>query len=189
MFDENADIKNEKQQLLADFNSRTHYDQGKFYAPVANHLIKLAKLQNGQQILDIATGTGLVALAAAKIVGVEGKVIGVDISSGMLSHAKQKLASEDLTNVEFLQADADYLSFRDSSFDVILCSLAICYLTQISTSLKEWHRFLKSGGILAFNAWSETAFPPSVLFRKSAQKYGVKVPNPNEQFGTVKRCY
>jgi hypothetical protein len=42
---------------------------------------------------------------------------------------------------------------------------------------------------LAFNAWAETAFPPSVLFREVAQRYGVKVPNPNEPLGTVERCH
>lgn len=183
-----ADIKNYKQQLLTDFNSRTNYDQGRFYAPVGDRLIKIAKLQSGQTILDIATGTGIVALHAAKIVGDAGKVIGVDISSGMLSYAKQKLATEGLKNVNFQEADAENLTFTDNSFDVILCSLAICYLTDIPTALQQWHRFLKYSGMLAFNAWAETAFPPSVLFREVAQRYGVKVPNPNELLGTVERC-
>ncbi|BAZ24934.1 type 11 methyltransferase [Kalymmatonema gypsitolerans NIES-4073] len=184
-----VDIKKYKQQLLSDFNSRTHYDQGRFYAPVGDRLIEFAKLQTGQTILDIATGTGIVALNAAKIVGGAGKVIGVDISSGMLSCAKQKLATEGLKNVNFQEADAEKLTFTDNSFDVILCSLAICYLTDIPKALCQWHRFLKSSGILAFNAWAKTAFPPSVLFREVAQRYGVKVPNPNEPLGTVERCH
>ncbi|ARV62334.1 methyltransferase type 11 [Nostocales cyanobacterium HT-58-2] len=182
-------MKNYKQQLLKDFNSRTNYDQGRFYLPVANRLIEVAKLQSGQKILDIATGTGIVALAAAKRVGVEGNVIGVDISTGMLSHAKQKLAVEGLRNVEFLEADAENLTFTDNSFDIIFCSLAICYLTHIPTALHKWYCFLKQGGTVAFNAWAETAFPPSVLFREVAQRYDVKVPNPNEPLGTVKRCH
>jgi ubiquinone/menaquinone biosynthesis C-methylase UbiE len=184
-----VDIKKYKQQLLSDFNSRTHYDQGRFYAPVGDRLIEFAQLQSGQTILDIATGTGIVALSAAKIVGDEGKVIGVDISAGMLSYAKEKLAAEGLKNIDFLEADAENLTFTDNSFDVILCSLAICYLTDIPKALCQWHRFLNSSGILAFNAWAETAFPPSVLFREVAQRYGVKVPNPNEPLGTVERCH
>ncbi|MEI2582917.1 class I SAM-dependent methyltransferase [Scytonema sp. PRP1] len=184
-----VDIKKYKQQLLTDFNSRTHYDQGRFYTPIGDRLIEFAKLQSGQTILDIATGTGIVALNAAKIVGDAGKVIGVDISSGMLSYAKQKLATEGLKNVNFQEADAEKLTFTANSFDVILCSLAICYLTDIPTALRQWHRFLKASGILAFNAWAETAFPPSVLFREVAQRYGVKVSNPNEPLGTVERCH
>jgi ubiquinone/menaquinone biosynthesis C-methylase UbiE len=182
-------MNNYKQQLLADFNSRTNYDAGRFYYSVAKKLISHAKLQKGQKVLDVATGTGIVALNAAEIVGVSGKVIGVDISSGMLSYAKDKLAISGLQNVDFIEADAEKLNFSDDSFDVILCSLAICYLTDIPSALHNWYRLLKPGGILAFNAWAETAFPPSVLFRKVAKKYGVTVPNPNEPLGKIKKCY
>lgn len=184
-----VDTKNYKQQLVNDFNSRTHYDQGRFYSAVGDRLIEFAQLQTGQTILDIATGTGIVALNAAKRVGVEGKVIGVDISPGMLSYAKQKLAAEGLNNIDFLEADAEKLTFTDNSFDVILCSLAICYLTDIPKALCQWHRFLKPGGVLAFNAWAETAFPPSALFRQVAERYGIKVPSPNEPLGTLEKCH
>ncbi|MBD2774149.1 class I SAM-dependent methyltransferase [Iningainema sp. BLCCT55] len=180
---------NYKQQLLADFNSRTNYDSGRFYAPVANRLIEFANMQTGQQVLDVATGTGIVALSAAQIVGASGKVIGVDISAGMLSYAKQKLAATGLENVEFIEADAEHLKFSDNSFDRILCSLAICYLTDIPAALQQWYRFLKPGAMVAFNAWAETAFPPSVLFRQVAQRYGIEIPNPNEPLGTLERCY
>ncbi|MFH7023940.1 MAG: class I SAM-dependent methyltransferase [Heteroscytonema crispum UTEX LB 1556] len=186
---EGADINKYQQQLLADFNSRTNYDAGRFYSPVAKKLISYAKLQNGQKVLDVATGTGIVALDAAEIVGNSGQVIGVDISSGMLSYAQEKLAASGLQNVDFIEADAEKLNFSENSFDVILCSLAICYLTDIPGALQKWYRFLKPGGILAFNAWTETAFPPSVLFRKVAQRYGVTVPNPNEPLGTIEKCH
>jgi ubiquinone/menaquinone biosynthesis C-methylase UbiE len=178
-----------KHQLLADFNSRTHYDQGRFYAPVGHRLIQLANLQRGQKVLDMATGTGIVAFAAAKIIGAEGKAIGVDISTGMLNQAKHKLELSGLQNLEFVEADAEDLNYPDNSFDVVLCSLAICYLTDISKAFSKWYRWLKLGGILVFNAWAETAFTPSVLFREVAQRYGIQVPNPNEILGTVERCH
>ncbi|HLO85504.1 MAG TPA: methyltransferase domain-containing protein [Nostocaceae cyanobacterium] len=181
-------ISQYKEKLLADFNSRPNYDQGKLYTPVANKLVSLANLQSGQKILDVATGTGLVALSAAKIVGKTGKVIGVDISTGMLLQAKEKQMHLNLQNVEFIEADAETIDFSENSFDVIFCSLAACYLTNISQVLKNWYRWLKPGGIIAFNSWQETAFQPSVLFREVAAKYGVEIPNPNEQLGTEARC-
>ncbi|NJO28167.1 MAG: class I SAM-dependent methyltransferase [Richelia sp. SL_2_1] len=177
-----------KQQLLNDFNSRINYDKGRFYIPIANKLVEFADLQKGQKILDVATGTGIVALNAAEKVGSEGKVIGIDISTGMLNNAKQKLAETDLQNVEFIEADAENLNFAENSFDAILCSLAICYLTDIPTALRKWYKFLKTDGFVAFNVWSKNAFPPSVLFREVANRYGVKVPNPNEPMGRIERC-
>lgn len=186
---EAADNKNYKQQLLADFNSRTNYDQGRFYAPVAEKLLAFAKLQTGQKILDVATGTGIVALAAAKIVGDCGKIIGVDISPGMLIQAKQKLVNLDLKNVELIEADVEDVNFSDNTFDKVLCSLAICYLTDISATLRQWYRFIKPGGLVVFNAWAETAFPPSVLYRKVVARYGITVPNPNEPMGTIEKLH
>ena len=177
-----------KQQLLADFNSRTNYDNGRFYKAIANRLVEFANLQNGQKILDIATGTGIVALNAAQKVGSQGKVIGVDISAGMLNNAKQKLAETSLQNVEFIEADAETLDFSDNSFDAVLCSLAVCYLTNIPAALRKWHRLIRKNGFIAFNVWQENAFPPSVLFRKIARKYNVNVPNPNAAMGTIEKC-
>ncbi|MEB3177767.1 MAG: methyltransferase domain-containing protein [Nostocaceae cyanobacterium] len=185
---ENSDINQYKQQLLADFNFRTNYDQGKFYSPVAQCLISCANLQTRQKILDVATGTGLVAFAAAQIVGDSGKVIAVDISPGMLSQAREKLAASGLQNLAFLEADAEHIHLVESSFDRILCSLAICYLTDISGALKQWYFWLTPGGMVAFNAWDENAFIPSVLFREVAANYGITVPNPNATLGTHKRC-
>ncbi len=182
------DIKTYKQQLLADFNCRTNYDSGRFYIPIAQRLIEVANLQRAHKILDIATGTGIVALAAAQIVGAQSKVIGVDISTGMLSNARQKLAASGLQNVEFIEADAELIDFEQNSFDVILCSLAICYLTNIPAALHKWHSFLKPGGKLVFNAWTENAFTTSVLFREVTARYGINVPNPNAPLGTPQKC-
>lgn len=177
-----------KQQLLNDFDSRTNYDNGRFYKAIANRLIEFANLQKGQKILDIATGTGIVALNAAQKVGSQGKAIGIDISAGMLNNAKQKLAETNLQNVEFVEADAETVLFSDNSFDAVVCSLAVCYLTDIPAALRKWHRWIKANGFIAFNVWQENAFPTSVLFREVAQKYGINVPNPNAAMGTIERC-
>lgn len=181
-------IKEYKQQLLADFNSRTNYDNGRFYIPIAQRLIEVVNLQSARKILDIATGTGIVALAAAEKAGAQSKVIGIDISAGMLSNARQKLAASSLQNVEFIEADVELIDFEQNSFDVILCSLAICYLTDIPPALHKWHSFLKPGGKLVFNAWAENAFTTSVLFREVAARYGVTVTNPNAPLGTPQKC-
>lgn len=176
-----------KQQILNDFNNRPNYEN-EFHKRASTRLVELAKLQLGQHILDIATGTGLAAIAAAQIVGSTGRVLGTDFASGMLQQAQQKVAALGLTNIKFEKADADEQEFQESQFDAILCSSAIVYLTDIPTALYRWHTALKPGGIVAFSCLAETSPTASVLFRKVVQKYGITIPNPNELLGTPERC-
>lgn len=182
-----ANIDNYKQRVIADFNSRSNYDNDLRYR-LANPLVELAQLQSGQKILDVATGTGIVAIAAAKIVGNEGKVIGVDISRGMLSQAQQKIAAASLQNIELIEADADYLNFSDNSFDVIFCSSAIPWFSDIPGVLRLWYRFLKKGGLVAFSCFAETAYTTSVVYRTVAQRNGISMSNVNEILGTPEKC-
>ncbi|MGL4618785.1 MAG: methyltransferase domain-containing protein, partial [Chroococcidiopsis sp.] len=101
-----------KQQIITDFNSRINYDN-EFRYRFAKPLIELAQLKPRQRVLDVATGTGIVAIAAAKIVGDAGYVLGVDISTGMLAQARHKVELEKLQNIELIEADADDLNFDD----------------------------------------------------------------------------
>ncbi|MCG6137517.1 MAG: class I SAM-dependent methyltransferase [Nostoc sp. LLA-1] len=158
------------------------------YLSLANRLLEIAQPQPGQEILDVATGTGLVAIPAAQIVGSSGRVVGVDISKGMLEQAQRKITTLGLTNVELIEADADYLDFNDSSFDIIFCSSALVYLTDIPNSLQQWYRFLKPGGKVAFSCFAETAHTVAFMFRQKAQAYGIFIPNPNEPLGTPQKC-
>ncbi|WP_179047074.1 class I SAM-dependent methyltransferase [Nostoc sp. TCL26-01] len=183
------DIENYKRLVINDFNSRPDYDQkSPFHAALANRLVQLAQLQPGQQVLDVATGTGLVLIAAAEIVGFQGRVVGVDIAAGMLEQAQHKINTLGLQNTELIEADADYLDFPDNSFNVIFCSSALVYLTNISNSLKQWYRFLKPGGLVAFSCFAETAHTAAIIFRAKVKTYGITISNPNEPLGTPQKC-
>ena len=128
------DISEYKQRIIADFNSRTNYDN-EWRDRFANRLVEFARLQKGQKVLDVATGTGIVAIASAKLVGSTGKVVGVDISSGMLKQARSKIAAEGLQNVELIQADADYLNFPDNlDFRLIGKERGLCALHRVPCS-------------------------------------------------------
>ena len=76
---------------------------------LARRLLGYAGLRPGEKVLDVATGTGLVALPAARLVLPSGFVTGIDLSDGMLSKARENAAELGLTNVTFGQADADTL--------------------------------------------------------------------------------
>ena len=67
-------------------------------------------MRSGQLVLDIATGTGLAAIAAAEAVGSAGSVLATDFASGMLRQAQQKVADLGLTNIEFEEADSEFLA-------------------------------------------------------------------------------
>src|SRR4028118_220119 len=91
-------------------------------------------------------GTGLAAIAAAFAVGSTGRVLGTDFASGMLLQAEQKAAVSGLTNIRLEKVDAEEQEFQESQFDVILCSSAIVYFTDIPTSLRRWNNALKQIG-------------------------------------------
>ncbi|MBD1833127.1 class I SAM-dependent methyltransferase [Cyanobacteria bacterium FACHB-472] len=185
-----AEKDNFKQQLAAFFNGRTNYDkESDFHPRLANRLLEISQLHSGQKILDVATGTGLVAIPAAKIVAPEGKVIGVDISTGMLSQAQQKIDAEGLQNIELIEADADKLNFSNNTFDAILCSSAIVWFTDIPCVLRLWHRFLKKGGVVVFSTFSDTSFTTYALIKKIAQKYGIFISDVKEPLGSPGKCH
>ncbi len=176
-----------KQKILNDFNNRPNYEN-EFHRRASKCLVTLAKIQPGQTVLDIATGTGLAAIAAAQIVGSTGHVKGTDFSLGMLQQARQKVAALALTNIEFESVDADEQELLDNQFDVILCSSAIVYLTDIPKALRRWHNALKPGGMVVFSCLAESSPTGSVLFRAVVQRYGITIPNPNELLGTHQKC-
>ena len=113
-------------QEIADLYTRRSqtYDNSDWHLQIARRLVEYGQVSSGQQVLDIATGTGHVAIAAAQIVGPEGRVIGVDISAGMLDVARNKALELNLNNTEFLLADAENLDFPGNSCDSLRDSFA-----------------------------------------------------------------
>jgi ubiquinone/menaquinone biosynthesis C-methylase UbiE len=184
-------MDNYKHQIIEFFNSRTAYDheEGSQHPREASLLLEYVPLQKGQKILDIATGTGLVAIPAALKVGLEGYVIGVDISPGMLHQAREKVTATGLKNIEFIEEDAENINLKADSFDVIYCCSAIAYFTNIPACLQKWHRFLKPGGFIAFTCPHETAYMASVYKTICAKFFGVELPHILDTLGTPEKCH
>lgn len=175
-----------KQTVIDFFNSRTSYDND-YTINRTLPILELVKFEKEQKILDLATGTGLIAISAAQIVGDRGKVIGVDLSSVMLQQAQQKIDELELENIELIEADAEYIDFANESFDVIICSSAIVYFRDIPKTLQNWYRWLKKGGIVAFSGCSEQSYTAPIII-KAAAKYGISLQNINEPTGTPEKC-
>lgn len=179
-----------KQQVIELYNSRTAYDreEGTRHPLEANLLLESVPVQKGQKILDVATGTGLVAIPAGEKVGSEGYVIGIDMSPGMLHQAREKVEAARLQNIELIEADAESINFSDSSFNAIFCCEAIVLFTDIPASLRKWYRFLKTGGFVAFTCPPETAYMASVYRSICAKVLGISLPQILEPLGTPEKC-
>ena len=118
-------------------------------APLARRMIAMADISAGQRVLDIGTGTGVVALEAAKAAGDRGKCIGVDLSEKMLASARGNACRENLTKrIEFMAMDAESLQFETASFDVVLSLFALLHFPNPAIALSEMFRVLKPGGTL-----------------------------------------
>ncbi|VEP16935.1 Methyltransferase type 11 (fragment) [Hyella patelloides LEGE 07179] len=102
-----------KQKVINFFNGRTAYDsEGKGHPENAKRLLEFVSVKSGQTILDLATGTGLVAIPVAKAVAPNGSLIGVDMSPGMLAQAKDKIVAEGIKNLELIEADVESITFN-----------------------------------------------------------------------------
>ena len=126
--------------------------------------IKLLRNNNPKLILDIATGTGDFAIEALRLS--PDKVIGVDISAGMLKYGQEKINKLGLGNkIELLLGDSEKLNFEDNTFDAITVSFGVRNFENLEKGLTDMFRVLKPGGktiILEFS--KPKAFPMKQLY-------------------------
>ena len=165
-----------REEIAATFDLRARgYRESDWHRASAERLVDLCGLKPGDRVLDAGTGTGFAAHYAARQVGKHGRVVGVDISQGMLSEARAEAAASSLGNIEFIQCDATALTqFPDAAFDVVTSATSLIYIPVIE-GLREWHRVLGHGGLIAFSTMP-AGFPVAGrLFRECAGEYGVRL--------------
>jgi ubiquinone/menaquinone biosynthesis C-methylase UbiE len=118
----------------------------RFSPPIADWIISLAGVGGEQRVLDVGTGTGVVALEAARRL-TSGGVTGVDLSDGMLAVAEAKAAAmSPRPPVTFQRMDAEALTLPDESFDTVLSLYALLHFPNPRTALREMLRVLRPGG-------------------------------------------
>jgi ubiquinone/menaquinone biosynthesis C-methylase UbiE len=109
--------------------------------------VDLAELKSGDAVLDVGCGTGTLLMEAAKRIGPSGVLHGVDRSPEMLAHARRKVDAQGI-RAEFREGSSDRLTFAESSFDVVFCTLMLHHLPasmQVAT-VAEMRRVLRPGG-------------------------------------------
>ena len=126
---------------------------------MSRKLVELAGIGPGDTVLDVATGYGEPALTAARSVGPTGRVVATDIAADLLAFGRERAAQAGLDNVDFLEADAEALSFGEEEFDAILSRQGLQFLPDVSGTLRRLHRFLRRDGRLACAVWG----PPGTV--------------------------
>lgn len=135
--------------------------------------IELSGVRKGDSVLDIAGGTGDLAARFSTIVGSDGRVVLADINDSMLMVGRDKLLDTGHQgNIEFVQADAQYLPFPDNSFDCITIAFGLRNVTAKETALRSMLRVLKPGGRLLVLEFSK---PKNELLSKAYDTYSFRI--------------
>lgn len=113
-------------------------------APVADDLIRVAGLQPGERVLDVACGTGVVTRRAAERVTAAGKVAGLDMHPGMLAVARSLTPPG--ISIDWYKANAESMPLEDETFDVVLCQMGLQFVTDKPAALCEMRRVLDTDG-------------------------------------------
>ena len=172
-----------KQEIVKVFDQvAEHYDNPamRFFPFCADRLIAHLRPRPGSKVLDVATGTGAVGLAAAQAIGPHGRVQAIDLAENMLQTAVANLQRSGLTNIDFHLMDAESVEFKSRYFDCVTCSFGIFFLPDMQAGLSSWRQVLKPGGRVIFTSFTAKAFQPLAdMFRQRMECFGVDIPLAN----------
>src|SRR5262245_34608362 len=123
-------------------------------------LLERANLAAGARVLDVACGTGVVARLVATRVGQKGRVVGVDLNTGMLATARMLPQSLSGAAVEWREGNVTALPFPEAAFDAVLCQQALQFFPDKPAALRDMRRVLVSTGQLVLSVWRSIAHCP-----------------------------
>jgi ubiquinone/menaquinone biosynthesis C-methylase UbiE len=131
---------------------------------VSDRLVELARIQEGSNVLDVATGIGEPAVTVARKVGSSGKVTAIDLSPAMLAIAKERARENGLANIiEFQVGDAETFHLPTSKFDAIISRFGLMFLPDLLGALKTMREALVQNGRIAAAVWSSPQRVPAFL--------------------------
>src|SRR5262245_50314695 len=117
--------------------------------PVAAQLVKHARMQSGQRVLDVACGTGVVAVTAARR---GAQVTGLALTPALLERARENTAIAGLS-IDWHEGDVENLPFGDAAFDVVTSQFGHIFAPRPEVAIAQMLRVLKPGGTIAFATW------------------------------------
>ena len=124
------------------------------FEPWAAELVDRAGLRRGSSVLDVATGPGPVARAAAAVVGPGGRVMAIDLSAAMLAVAAAKPVDAAWAPIDFLECSATAIEVAEDSFDVVLCQQGVQFFPDRAGSVAEMRRVVRPDGVVLVSTWA-----------------------------------
>ncbi|KAF2639053.1 S-adenosyl-L-methionine-dependent methyltransferase [Massarina eburnea CBS 473.64] len=164
------------------YESRSHTFDDTWHPDFTKRFISHLSIQPGQHVLDLACGTGLLTFLEADVVGSNGKVVGVDVTPGMLAMAtyKKQQAGDRYSNVSLHQGDVLHLDaiedLKGSTFDVITLASAFVLFPDPKAAVEHWSQFLKPGGVLALDATHPRNLVSGMVLERTARRLELSVP-------------
>ena len=145
-----AEFKNRQRQMWSTFAPTAM-----FTPPVAGHLVRFAQIAKGEAVLDVGTGTGVVAITAARC---GARVTGLDLTPELLELARDNARISKQEDIVWTEGDAEQLPYPDASFDVVLSQFGHMFAPRAEVAIAEMRRVLKPGGRVAFATWPPEHF-------------------------------
>ncbi|MGI9036152.1 MAG: class I SAM-dependent methyltransferase [Pyrinomonadaceae bacterium] len=159
---DNFDSQTFKIRDAASYDSLTEQFDGfteQLLRPLARRMVELAGISAAEKILDIGTGTGIVALEAARMIDNSGKIYGIDLSQEMLAKATEKARRLKIEQkIIFRSMDAEALKFKNQTFDAAVSLFALLHFPDPLIALREIFRVLRPGGRLVLAVGSGVPF-------------------------------
>lgn len=142
------------------------------FAQWGEPMMKAAQVGPGQQVLDVACGTGILARTAVSHVQPNGRIVGLDVNEGMLSVAQKQTSA-----VEWRPGQAEALPFEDGSFDAVVSQFGLMFFADRQQALAEMVRVLKRNGRLAVAVWDSLENTPgyAAVVALLARLFGTEV--------------
>lgn len=145
-----AEFKQRQREMWASFTPTAT-----FTTPVAATLVAFAGVAAGERVLDVGTGTGVVAITAARA-GAD--VSALDLTPALLTQARENARIAGLPGITWTEGDAERLPYPDASFDVVLSQFGHMFAPRPEVAVAEMRRVLKPGGRVTFATWPPEHF-------------------------------
>ena len=153
-------IKNIFESISSEYDFMNDLMTFKNHSKWKKEIAEIAKYSSPKKILDVATGTGDIAINLSKIKG--SKIEGVDVSSNMLKIARKKIDELKIDNIVLKTCEAENLVFEDNHFDIVSIGYGVRNFSNLEKGLSESYRVLKKDGKLII---LETSIPENLIIK------------------------